>query len=167
MDLARFAMKEFRSADDFPAERGANGLMAEANPEDRNFSSEALDQLDGNTRFLRRARAGRNHDALRLTANNFFHGNFVVAMHFDLTTQLAEILREVVGKGIVVVEQQDHDDWFLICYTDTLIHSRFILLPQSFPAHLQIRGTTPRACASSLQGLLRQALPMVACSWHL
>ena len=103
MDLARFAMKEFRSADDFPAERGANGLMAEANPEDRNFSSEALDQLDGNTRFLRRARAGRNHDALRLTANNFFHGNFVVAMHFDLTTQLAEILREVVGNKIMTI----------------------------------------------------------------
>src|SRR5437899_11509048 len=28
MDLAGLAVKKFRSADDFPAERGANGLMA-------------------------------------------------------------------------------------------------------------------------------------------
>ena len=31
MNLTRFAVKEFRGADDFAAERGANGLMAEAN----------------------------------------------------------------------------------------------------------------------------------------
>jgi hypothetical protein len=29
-------------------------------------------------------------------------------MHFDVANQLAEILREVVGKGIVVVEKQNH-----------------------------------------------------------
>src|SRR6266566_9689111 len=80
MDLARLAMKKFGGADDFPAERGANGLMAEAPTENREFSGEALDQFHGNARFLRRARAGRNHDAFRLTADNFFHGNLVVAV---------------------------------------------------------------------------------------
>jgi len=30
-------------------------------------------------------------------------------MHLDLATQFAEILREVVSKGIVVVKEQNHD----------------------------------------------------------
>jgi len=109
MNLAGFAVKKFRRADDFAAERRANGLMAEANTEDGKFSGEALDQLDGNARLLRSARAGRNHDAFRLSADNFFDGDFVVAMHFDLATQLAEILREVISKRIVVVQKQNHN----------------------------------------------------------
>src|SRR6266849_6963369 len=92
MDLARFAMEEFWSAADFAAERGANGLMAKAHAEDGKFSGEALDQFYRNARFLRRARTGRNHDAFRLATDNFFDGNFVVAVHFDLATQFAEIL---------------------------------------------------------------------------
>src|SRR6266851_7094686 len=88
MDLARFAVKEFRSADDFAAERGANGLVAEAHTEDGEFSGQALDEFHGNAGLLRRARAGGNHDAFRLSPDNLFHGNPVVAMHFDAATQL-------------------------------------------------------------------------------
>src|SRR5258708_39808310 len=62
VNLARFAMKEFRGADDFSAKRGANGLMAEAHTEDGKFSREALDQLNGNARLLRRARTGGDDD---------------------------------------------------------------------------------------------------------
>src|SRR5712691_5667483 len=60
MDLARFAMKKFRRANNFTAERGANGLMAEAHAKNRKFSGEALDQFYRNARFLRRARTRRN-----------------------------------------------------------------------------------------------------------
>src|SRR5713226_6952978 len=80
MDLARFAMEKFRGADDFAAEGGANGLMAEAHAKDGKFSGEALDQLHGNARLLRRARTGGNYDALRLSPGNLFHGDLVVAM---------------------------------------------------------------------------------------
>src|SRR5260370_12718843 len=89
MDLARFAMKEFGGADDFPAERGSDGLMAEADTEDRKFSGQVLDQLHGNTRFLRSARTGRNYDAFRFAAHNLIHRDFVVAMHFDIAAELA------------------------------------------------------------------------------
>src|SRR5260370_32599164 len=109
MDLARLAMEEFGSADDFAAERGANGLVAEAHAEDGKFSGQALDEFHGNAGLLRRARAWGNHDAFRISPDNLFDGNLVVAMHLDAATQLAEILREVVGKGIVVIEKQNHD----------------------------------------------------------
>jgi hypothetical protein len=36
-----------------------------------------------------------------------FDGNFVVAVHLYLRSQFAEILVEVVGKRVVVIEQQD------------------------------------------------------------
>src|SRR5260370_19922365 len=109
MDLAGFAMKQLRSANDFAAECGADGLMAEAHTKDGKLSREALDQLHGNARLLRGAGAGRDDDALGLAPGNFFDGNFVFAMHFDLATQLAAILRNVVGEGIVVVEKQNHN----------------------------------------------------------
>src|SRR5205814_1663652 len=109
MDLARFAVKQFGSADDFAAERSANGLVAEAHTKDGKFPGQALDELHGNARLLGRARPWRNYDAFRIPPGNLFDGNPVVAMHFDVTTQLAEILREVVGEGIVVVEKQNHD----------------------------------------------------------
>src|SRR5580765_1494799 len=37
-----------------------------------------------------------------------FDGYFVVAMNLDGAAKLAEVLREVVGKRIVVVEQKNH-----------------------------------------------------------
>src|SRR5215472_142103 len=108
MDLAGFAMEKFRSADDFSAKSCTNGLVAEANTEDWKFSGKTLDELDGNARFPRRTRSGRNDNALRAAAGDFFNGDFVVAMDFDVRTELTQILREVVGKRIVVVQQQNH-----------------------------------------------------------
>jgi len=43
MDLARFAVKKFRGADDLAAKRGANSLMPEAYAEDREFPRKSLD----------------------------------------------------------------------------------------------------------------------------
>ena len=42
---------------------------------------------------------------------NLIHGEFVVAADHDFRAQLAEILHEVVGKGIVVVEHEDHGEF--------------------------------------------------------
>ena len=109
MDLARLAVKKFRGTDDFAAERGANGLVAETDPQNGELPSKTLDQFHGNTGFLGSTRTGGNYDAFGLAADNFFDRNFVVAMDFDLATQFAEILREVVSERVVVVEKQDHD----------------------------------------------------------
>ena len=108
MDFTGFAVKEFWSADNFAAERGADGLVAQADAQNREFAGKFFDQLDRNAGFLRRARPRRNDDLLGLASGDFFDGNFVVAMDFYLATQLAEILGEVVGERVVVVEQQNH-----------------------------------------------------------
>ena len=43
MNLTGFAVEEFRSANNFAAERGTDCLMAEANTENWKFSGESLD----------------------------------------------------------------------------------------------------------------------------
>ncbi len=39
---------------------------------------------------------------------DFVERDFIVAPHFERLPHLAEVLRQVVGEGIVVVEQQQH-----------------------------------------------------------
>src|SRR5260370_4928411 len=65
MNLTGFAVKEFRGADDFAAERGPNGLMAEADTQDGKLSDEPLHHPDGNARLLRWTRTRDNHDTFR------------------------------------------------------------------------------------------------------
>lgn len=108
MNFAGFAVHDFFRADDFAAERIADGLMAEANTEDGNFAGEALDDGHAQAGFARRARAGRNNDALRAHARDFVESDFVVAAHGEFLSELAEVLRQVVSERIVVVDEQNH-----------------------------------------------------------
>ena len=95
------------------AENVSQALVSQANSKNWKFSCQPLNQFNRNPCFLRRARPRRNHDSLRFASSDFFNGNFVVAMHFHFATQLSQILGQVVGKRIVVVEQQNH------CFTFT------------------------------------------------
>jgi hypothetical protein len=108
MNFAGLAVKEFWSANDFSSKGCADGLMAEANAQDRKSSGEPLDQLHGNACLLRGTWARRNDDFFGLALGNFLYRDFVVAMHFHLTAQLTEILGEVVCEGVVVIKQQYH-----------------------------------------------------------
>src|SRR5439155_3145383 len=48
---------------------------------------------------------GRDHEPLRL---ELLEPRLVVPQHDDLHAELAEEVREVVGEGVVVVDEQDH-----------------------------------------------------------
>jgi len=52
-----------------PPERCTNRLMSQQNAQKRHFAGEMMDQRNGDSRFLKRARAGREHDALRCMAS--------------------------------------------------------------------------------------------------
>ena len=98
MDFAGLAVKKFWRANDLPAERRANSLMAETDAQNWKFTSQLLHEIHGDTRFLRCTRAGRDDDRFRFALGNMFNGNFVVAMNLDGATKLAKVLREVVGE---------------------------------------------------------------------
>src|SRR5580700_12198420 len=110
LDRASLAVHQLRSAN-YPAAEGfADGLMAEANAEDWNLPGKSLDQRNGNAGLARGAGAGRNHNSLRPQIRDFIERDFVIAAHHERLAHLAKVLRQVVGEGIVVVEQQDHRD---------------------------------------------------------
>ena len=108
MNFAGLTVHDFFRADDFATERVADGLMAEADAENGNFAGEVLDDGHAQTRFARRAGAGRNNDAFGAHAGDFVECDFVVAADFELLPHLAEVLRQVVGERVVVVEEQNH-----------------------------------------------------------
>src|SRR5260370_30388448 len=74
MDLTRFTVEKFRSANDLAAESGADGLMAEAHTEDGKFTGKPLDEFHADSSFQRRAKTERNYDAFRLSAGNIIDG---------------------------------------------------------------------------------------------
>ena len=108
MNFAGFSVHHFRRANHPPAKRGADGLMSQADAQHRNFAREALDQRHADASFFRRAGPGRNHDALGRELLDFVERDLIVAANFELLPHLAEVLRQVVGERIVVVEKQDH-----------------------------------------------------------
>src|SRR4029077_14153540 len=105
-DTAGLAVHYFTRTNHTPAKRRSDRLMAQAHTKNRNFAGEALDQRNADSRFLRRAWPGRNHDALRPHFVDFVERDAAVAAHFELLPHLTKVLREVIGKRVVVVEQQ-------------------------------------------------------------
>ena len=80
------------------------------------FAGKVADQIDADAGFLRRAWAGRNDDALRLHRFNIGDCELIVAANLNLGAEFAEILNQVIGKGIVVVENEDHWNVRLLDY---------------------------------------------------
>ena len=95
-------------ADDSAAKGLADGLMSKADAEHRNLPREVADQVDADTRFMRRAGPGRNHDAFRAHAFDLVDRHLIVAANLNVGAQFPDVLHQVVGKRIVVVEYENH-----------------------------------------------------------
>lgn len=111
-DKAGLAVHQFWRADDVAAEGCADGLVAEANAQ--NWRADVvlrivLDDPDGRSRFLRGAGTGGDEDAVGLHGRNLFGRDFIVATDDDIYTVFAHVLDQVVGEGVVVVENKYHD----------------------------------------------------------
>ena len=107
-DRAGFAVHEFGCTDDLAAEGGSDGLMTEADAENGRFARHALDERHEDAGFLRRAGAGRKQDSFGMERLDLVDGKLVVAANDHLRAEFTEVLNEVVGEGIVVVENEDH-----------------------------------------------------------
>src|SRR3974377_522539 len=158
LDFTRFPMKELRSPDDLCPEGGANGCLSQTNSQNRELFRQLLDQLHGYACLLRCTRPGRNHDLVGLQAHDLLDRNLVVRLHLQCATQFAEVLGQVVGKRIVVVEQQNH------------------FFPLTFPFLLLPDGCAVRSAPSSAFDLFNDSsnspsagepatIPPPACTW--
>src|SRR5580704_4119258 len=107
-DLAGFAVHQLRRADHSTTECVADGLVTKTDAENRKLSSEAANHVDTNASLLGRARAGGYDNARGRHFGDLVKRDLVVAADFQRFAQLAEELGQVVGEGIVVVDEQDH-----------------------------------------------------------
>src|SRR6185312_1139020 len=107
-DRRELAVHHLAGAHDRAAECFTDRLVAKAHAEDRQLPGEAPDQRHRHAGFGRRARTRRNDDALRREPLDLVERDRIVAMHAHVGAKLAEILDEVVGEAVVVVDHQQH-----------------------------------------------------------
>src|SRR5215210_3297712 len=95
-------------ADHRAAEGLRERLVAQADAERRDARlGKPAHHLDADARLVRRAGARRDHRAVPGALEQLLDGDGVVADHVQLRAQLAEVLDEVVGERVVVVDDED------------------------------------------------------------
>src|SRR5580704_8774886 len=99
--------------DDFASENMSNALVPQTNAENRRGGAELKNQVIADTGIKRRPRSWRDTDSVRMHLGNLIQSNLVVAFNDEVGSELAKILDQVVGKGIVIVDDQHHMAWAL------------------------------------------------------
>jgi len=82
--------------------------MPQTDAENGNLAGKLVNQRHRDTGFVRRAGSGRDDDMIRLQFGNLGQINLVITIHLHILTQLAQILHQVIGEGIVVIYHQKH-----------------------------------------------------------
>src|SRR4051812_30181367 len=107
LDRRRLAVHR-EMADDGAAEGLGERLVAEADAQRRHPGlGEALDDVEADPRLVGRARTGRDDDAVGPAREQLLDVRGVVAHDVELAAQLAQVLDEVVGERVVVVDDED------------------------------------------------------------
>ena len=97
-----------RCTNHFAAESLADRLMAEADAENWNGLCRLADELETDAGFVRRAGAGRQHDRIGLRRYHVGARGLVISTHDDIRPQAAQVMVQVEGEAVVVVDQNDH-----------------------------------------------------------
>ena len=90
------------------AERGADSLVSQADTQDRHTLCKHANGLDGNARVFGTPGSRRDDDAVWCQGHNLLDPDLIVPSDDRVGAQLAQILRQVVGKRIVVVDDEKH-----------------------------------------------------------
>jgi len=107
VNLNRFAVNRFRSSDDLAAKMLPDRLMAETYAKDRQAIGKPLYHPKRDASRIRRPRPRRDQDTLRFEVIFYLiHRDLVIANNAHLGPKLAQILHEVVGERIVIVDYE-------------------------------------------------------------
>src|SRR5262249_22531286 len=108
LNLAGLAVHQMAGTHNLAAERGADGLMSQADAKQRDFSGEVTNQSDADPGLVWSARTRGDYDSFRGEFCNLAYSCLVIAGDDYLRTQLSQILHQVVGKRIVVIQDKNH-----------------------------------------------------------
>src|SRR2546422_5788369 len=90
------------------AEGLSDRLVAQAHAEQRDPTHHFFDQPQGNACFAGRTRTGRNDDVGGRLRLDLVDADLIVPENPDRNTKLFQILHQVVGEGVVIVDHRDH-----------------------------------------------------------
>src|SRR5215475_975668 len=93
---------------DFSAEGLSDRLVAETYSEDWNAGGRFADEIEANAGFVGRARAWREDDRTGLQRHDVGDRNLVVAVDDDIGPQPSQVVEEVEGEAVIVVDQDNH-----------------------------------------------------------
>lgn len=113
---------------------GAEGLrqrlMTETDAENGQLASEVADGIERDPRLIGRTGTGRDHQKTGGELRYGIKRQFIIALDHNLLSQGAEILHQVPGKRVVVIDQQQHEitnSGELTIEITTLFHFPFTL----------------------------------------
>ena len=101
-------MHETVCPDDAATKGLADCLVSKADTQDRHDARGCPHQRDRDARVGRRAWARGDDDGRRLERDRLVGGQGVVPVHDRIGPELAGVLHEVVGKAVVVIQDQQH-----------------------------------------------------------
>ena len=106
------AMHEVICADDFTSKNLTDGLVAEADAKDGGgllgVLAKLADDIAADASLVRRAGARGDTNALGGEFADFVDAHGIIAHHLHCRPKLAEVLDEVVGEGVVVIDNEEH-----------------------------------------------------------
>jgi len=150
VDAAGLAMHQVRCANDLAAHGLADGLVTEADAEQRRRRSEAVDQAQANPGFVRGTRPRRQHDGFRRHLLDLVERDLVVADHGRVGAQFAQEVDEIVGEAVVVIDDEEFHRLFLNEGTGWRHGACHAI---GVPVHPQPQGTNPSLPDPRLTGI--------------
>ena len=97
------------AANDLPAEMLTDGLMAKTHAEQRAVRiGTRRDEFEADACRVRGARPGRNQERLGPARHRLPSRNRIVADNLDLGAQLHQIMDQVPGEAVIIVDNEDH-----------------------------------------------------------
>src|SRR3989339_165393 len=107
-DDAGLAVHQLLGPNDLAAKGRAYGLMPQADAQNRQFADKVPNGSHRNARFSRGAGTGGNDQPVERTSRqtrvDVGQSDFVITCHAHVGTQLTQVLDNVIGKAVVVVD---------------------------------------------------------------
>ena len=108
-DAAGLAVHQPAGALDHAAESLTDRLVAQAHAQQRHArGGGGGDQGQADARLGRRARARRDHQAVWALGQHLGNGLLIVAVDRHLGAQFPQVLHQVVGETVVIIDHDDH-----------------------------------------------------------
>lgn len=117
----QFAVNGLRGPDDVATIDLTDSLMTEADTQDRDMRSGSPNEIAADTSLGRGAGAWGDDDGFRPENNGLLNSQGIVAAYITFSPEFTEIVNEIEGEAVIIVDQQDHD--IMMAFTPPAVKS--------------------------------------------